>query len=229
VPKSKRKVLNDMLNSFEKDRHLAYNIFIKDKDDKDYDRTLSVSYGSKLDEEVTIGLPLYNTKAMFVSDPLNPMSRYAYILMWTDDDSQNNICGYIYTIYGPDPKKVSAYDLNKDDDTSSSSSSVEQNTMNSGDSDDVSSLFSSIKSPDLFLRRFGTLYQQYKESLKRHDDILLSGLVGSFVTLCKNSKVLEGCDGERKVCVDCLQELRKSETDTYRLGMLNVAIKYISK
>jgi hypothetical protein len=186
----------------------------------------SVSYGSRLEFRATIGLPLYNTKAMFVSDPLNPMWRYAYVLMWTDDDSQNNICGFIYKIYGPDPKKESTDDWHKDH---LSSSSVGKSTMNSRDSDDVSSLFSSIKTPDLFLRRFGTLYQQYKESTKQHDDTLLSGLVGSFVTLCKNSKVLEGCDGERKVCVDCLQELRKSETDIYRLGMLNVAIKYISK
>ena len=192
LPNGKRKKLDKVLEGFEKDTNVAYQV--KKKDAGVYEGAFPrIGYGEKLDKSVSIKAYLErNYCLMFVRDKQDSLRRYVYAISWSNQEKDDTLTGEIIEIYSPDPQK--RVTVNVDDNAESLKRVTEAaHLMELAHLEENVTSKDDIKNSTDFLRRFTTLRVAYlNKDLRKHFagwETLQMTLINKIVS-CWNTLIL---------------------------------------
>lgn len=231
LPNGKRKKLDKVLEGFEKDTNVAYQV--KKKDAGVYEGAFPrIGYGEKLDKSVSIKAYLErNYCLMFVRDKQDSLRRYVYAISWSNQEKDDTLTGEIIEIYSPDPQK--RVTVNVDDNAESLKRVTEAaHLMELAHLEENVTSKDDIKNSTDFLRRFTTLRVAYlNKDLRKHFagwETLQMTLINKIVELCRNYGNLLNKE-ERIFCMRGIKSMITKTNDQFQKELLVLAISSLEK
>ena len=211
-----------IVDAFTADSDSAYTFYRKTSNVPNSE-TIKVSYGTRNEQSVTFGS--YNKHNYLVAlfhDTNDQNKRYAYAIVWYEEDSDMKIARY--HIYGNNPQKnTSSVVLDGDNliiTDNFNTLVTRQRTLGAtkGVTNDIE-----------FMKRFGILRASFLAAKGNKDEMYRVGAVMKIVELCKDYSHLLS-PNERSTCEASLGELAKQyDNDPYLAGMLKEAQLLVQK